>query len=127
MFMSFNQFRSVMKNERQVNMNVGSVNQLAFVGKTKTTKNGNEYEKSNKWLGIGIVATLADFGATQLWINKSKNPQIVEFMKDFASYSKTKRGIITAVEVASWFGIGLITDAIINKSRRKKADKASRA
>ena len=121
MFMSFNQFRSVMKNERQVNMNVGSVNQLAFVGKTKTTKNGNEYKKTN----TGKIAGLSIAGGFSLlpFVGKEFRNKLISSLKE-PKGTAAQWAVGSAAFAIVLGSLGAIVDGMVNHHRRKKADKA---
>ncbi len=115
-------------------MNVNSVNQMAFTGKVATTKNGNEYEKTNSMKLIFPVAGVATAGVSWLFNGRVIKKAIKEIFKevdiaDFSSVTKKYKGIIGAGigvgMLVGWLAEGSIVDAIINKCRRNDADKVA--
>lgn len=109
-------------------MNVSSVNSVAFGGKIKETKNGNQYEKSN----IGkIFIPLISLSVTSISLLNKKSQGVIyqNFSKEVGEIAKVTKSSKAAVVVnvalrfASMLTIGAIFDGIINKKRRKNADK----
>ena len=115
-------------------MQVGSINNQTFGGKIAKTKQGNEYEKSNegkKFVPVAGVAAgavaIGTYKATGLIdpllkaVNKlSKDPLTKNTMKKFNSIAKLS---IPTITLAGLFATGMVFDAMINKTRRKDADK----
>ncbi|MFA7659443.1 MAG: hypothetical protein WCY19_08420 [Candidatus Gastranaerophilaceae bacterium] len=127
-------------------MSVSGVNSVAFAGKIKATKQGNEYEKSNegkKYYPLVAVAGLTAEGLLGIGeIKKALNSNVLDrYFKDLnlenslfgplkpveTKMSKGKiAGLATGFLIATAgvaVGFGAILDAIINKTRKKDADK----
>lgn len=111
-------------------MSVGSVNSVAFTGKTAKTKNGNEYKKSNAAkIGTGVFCLAAQGGAVA-YIKKSGSlDSIVELASEMKQISKGKvKGLFAAamaISLAANIGLGALIDKHINKERAQKADAAA--
>lgn len=126
-------------------MNINAINSTTFSGKIKTTKNGNEYEKSNEGKKImPLVAAsflTANIGAEAVMLKKSgllddtlekfkqsdaqKNilDNIKKSLKENKKTAIISGAAILAILAAITVGVGAIFDAMINKTRRKDADK----
>ena len=138
-------------------MNTESVNSIAFAGKTKTTKNGNEYKKTKAakvTMGlIGAAGASATVYSSFNYIKKdnalksiilnvckqsyrsvcekfSNLPNAKQPMA-FKKYVKSSIGLgsvaLIAASAGIFTGIGAIIDGIVNHHRAKKADKAAMA
>jgi len=119
-------------------MSVNSVNSVAFTGKTATTKNGNEYKKTNAGKIIGGITSAAAVGTLAVIAPKSPEfktvlSMIAHSIRVAAPNIKNIRGAVlgtlaatAASVVALAVGQGTLTDKIINHNRAKKADKEAR-
>lgn len=116
-------------------MNVNSINSVAFTAKTK---NGNEYNKTFAGLKTGLILgaigtpltgfvyglkngqkmdfiSVANETATRAYKMSAKEASRILLKKEFLVFAAAVTGITTI--------LGLLTDVIINKVRRNKADK----
>lgn len=126
-------------------MIVNAINSTTFSGKIKTTKNGNEYEKSNEGkkfvplvgltgLAVSTGAGLVTFKKDELFKKMLEETKQNDFEREVFDTFKTSlrankkvlvlggaAGLVAIAAVS--IGIGAIFDAMINKTRRKDADK----
>ena len=99
-------------------MNVGSVNSVAFAGKIKTTKKGNEYKKTNTGKTVGLSVAV---GLTALsYLRRGSRKILSEGFKVSKGKTVLAVAIGTAISTLIFGGIGAIIDGFVNHHRRKK-------
>lgn len=92
-------------------MQVGAINNQAFGGKIKETKNGNEYEKSNE--GKKYYPVLAAVG---MGLNFATDNYAAKMFKLKPISNAIGLGVVAV-------GVGAIVDAFANKTSRQDADR----
>ena len=102
------------------------VSSVSFAGRLAQTKKGNTYEKTNTGKRIGTVVGLAGGGAAACTgvVQFCSALTASKFLKGGKAVAATY-GILAAVAAAGALigrGLGAIPDAIINHSRKEKAD-----
>lgn len=99
-------------------MNVSGVNSVSFKGKISETKKGNQYEKTNisKKIGLIFVGCEVAINSVRLSCSKTETPKAI---------LARKWARLMLIETVLAVGIGAIIDGLINRSRRKKVDKAA--
>ena len=96
---------------------INNIAQTSFTGKIKTSKNGNQYEKTNSgkkvlpgivaaaWAAGGLILGRGNLEATKGWL--------------------TVLGLKAIPSMATAFLAGAIIDGLRNKHARKSADKVA--
>lgn len=105
-------------------MNVSSVNSVNFRGKTGETNIGIKYEKSNEGRKYYPLIVLAGTGV-QCALMPKENIALFKKIPAFQNKSTATLAILGTIGFvgALAYGCGYILDAIINKRRRKDANK----
>lgn len=109
---------------------------VAFTGRIARTKENNIYEKSNTWKNLGMLTGAGIAGGSLLNADvHNKICDVLELCEKRFPKSKvfsTKglniaRGLVVLAGVLAGCLVGMGPDALINKCRRKEADKAESA
>jgi len=120
-------------------MSVSGVNQAVFSGNVATTKNGNEYKKTNAGKTTMAVVTGLETGYLAYSFNKQEGgiKGVFERMKNVVmkEYPEVKnvKGVaiagavaLAAIGIALNIGVGAIMDSSANKASAKNADEEAK-
>ena len=99
-------------------MKINYVSSVSF-GKNAFTKNGNEYEKTNKYKiigsGVGVANAALTLSFPKILSHVFKYPMEGVFSKKFLYLN-------SLLVLAAGIGGGVLIDAVKNKNRARKAD-----
>ena len=113
---------------------------ISLISHPATTKKGNEYKKSNvaktstflagaAFSGYAVTRPGVNFTAKKVFAgirNAAKNPEFAEkITKNLKKYVIASKAVAVAMVMTAAIGVGVVTDAIVNKVKAKKADKAA--